>query len=70
MYESAGNDIKKEYDDSEVYITPTMAEVDALMGMGDDRPDIIAIDATKRNRPGNITLDEFIKQVQMKVKNL
>ena len=58
--------IKKEYDDSEVYITPTMAEVDALMEMGDDRPDIIAIDATKRNRPGNISLDEFFGAVRQK----
>ena len=58
--------IKKDYEDSEVYITPTMAEVDALMGMGDERPDIIALDATKRIRPGNVTLDDFFSSVRKK----
>ena len=37
--------IKKVYKDSDVYITPTMEEVDALVNCG---VDIIAIDATFR----------------------
>jgi len=41
--------IKKDYDDSEVYITPTMKEVDELVEVG---VDIIALDATQRLRPG------------------
>ena len=55
--------IKKDYDDSEVYITPTMKEVDALVGCGTD---IIAIDATDRLRPNQETLDVFFKAVREK----
>ncbi len=56
--------IKKVYDDSDVYITPTMEEVDALMGMGEDKPDIIALDATKRLRHGGLTLDDLFAQIK------
>lgn len=51
------------YDDSEVYITPTMKEVDALIEAG---PDIIALDATKRIRPNGVTLEEFFRSVKEK----
>lgn len=54
------------YDDSDVYITPTMKEVDALMEVG---PDIIAIDATKRVRPNGQTLEEFFRAVRKKYPN-
>lgn len=54
---------KVEYDDSEVYITPTMKEVDALMEVG---ADIIALDATKRVRPNGQSLEEFFHQVKKK----
>lgn len=54
---------KVEYDDSEVYITPTMKEVDELMEVG---PDIIAIDATNRIRPNNQTLSELFSKVREK----
>lgn len=54
------------YDDSEVYITPTMKEVDALVEAG---VDIIAMDATKRLRPGGKTLEEFFKEVKAKYPN-
>lgn len=55
--------IKEEYPDSEVYITPTMKEVDALCEIGCD---IIALDATKRLRPGGVTLTDFFKEVRKK----
>ena len=48
--------IKQEYDDSDVYITPTMKEVDALVETGCE---IIAIDATNRLRPNGETLEAF-----------
>ena len=50
--------IKKDYDDSDVYITPTMDEVDALVEVGCE---IIAVDATNRLRPNGITFEEFFK---------
>lgn len=49
--------IKKVYDDHpDVYITPTMTEVDALAACG---VEVIALDATKRTRPGNRALADF-----------
>jgi len=51
------------YDDSDVYITPTMKEVDALMDVG---ADIIAVDATKRVRPNGQTFEDFFKEVKRK----
>lgn len=58
--------IKKEYPDSEVYITPTEKEVDALCEIGCD---IIAIDATKRTRPNGETLEEFFSLIRKKYPN-
>lgn len=58
--------IKKDYEDSDVYITPTMNEIDSLMSV---KPEIIAMDATSSIRPGNITLDEFFKEVKQKYPN-
>lgn len=56
--------IKKVYDDEpNVYITPTMAEVDALMECG---VEILAIDATKRTHPGGKSIDEFFGEVRKK----
>lgn len=55
--------VKRDYDGSKVYITPTMKEVDELMEAG---PEIIAVDATGELRPGNVTLDEFFLQVKRK----
>ncbi|MBD7914751.1 N-acetylmannosamine-6-phosphate 2-epimerase [Clostridium sp. Sa3CUN1] len=55
--------VKRDYDDSEVYITPTMKEVDELMEV---KPDIIAIDATSALRPEGKTLDQFFKEVKNK----
>lgn len=58
--------IKEEYDDSDVYITPTMMEVDALVEIGCE---IIALDATKRLRPNGVTLEEFFTEVRAKYPN-
>lgn len=55
--------VKRDYDDSKVYITPTMKEIDELMEV---KPEIIAVDATGALRPGNVTLDEFFAQIKEK----
>ena len=56
--------IKEVYGDCDVYITPTMKEVDALVECG---VSIIAADATdsdKRPRPDGKSLDEFFGEVR------
>lgn len=53
--------IKKIYPDSDVYITPTMKEVDALV---DAEVEIIAMDATNRLRPGGVRLEDFFCEVR------
>lgn len=58
--------IKAVYDNSEVYITPTMKEVDELMEI---EPEVIALDATDRKRPNGLTINEFFKQVREKYPN-
>lgn len=55
--------VKRICEDSPVYITPTMDEVDDLVAAG---ADIIAMDATCALRPGNIPLDAFVAQVREK----
>ena len=58
--------VKKDYEDSKVYITPTMKEVDDLIS---SKAEIIAMDATKDLRPGGIGIDEFFKEVKKKYPN-
>lgn len=58
--------VKRNYEGSKVYITPTMKEVDELMEVG---PEIIAVDATGALRPGNLTLDEFFYSIKNKYPN-
>lgn len=53
--------IKADYPDSEVRITPTISEVEALVEEG---VDIIAVDATDRLRPGGVELVPFIKEIK------
>jgi|SRR5699024_9123429 len=53
--------IKKDYDDSEVRITPTIKEVQDLYEEG---VDIIAFDATDRIRPQSETFDTFIGEIK------
>lgn len=54
---------KVDYDNSEIYITPTMKEIDALMEV---KPDIIALDATNRLRPDGSTIETFFPKVREK----
>lgn len=58
--------IKQVYSDSEVYITPTEKEVDALVEIGCE---IIAIDATDRPRPNGKSLEEFFTVIRKKYPN-
>lgn len=58
--------IKQVYEDSDVYITPTMKEVDALVEIGCE---IIAVDATDRLRPNGVTFEEFFTEVRAKYPN-
>ena len=55
--------VKRDYDDSKVYITPTMKEIDELMEV---KPEIIAVDATSDLRPNGVTIDEFYKEIRLK----
>ena len=55
--------IKHQYGDNNVYITPTMTEIDALVAEG---VDVIAIDGTKRERPDGRTLENLMKEVRAK----
>lgn len=55
--------VKRDYEDSKVYITPTMKEIEELMEV---KPEIIALDATIAARPGGVTLDEFFHQIKEK----
>lgn len=58
--------IKKVYDNCNVYITPTIREVEALINEG---VQIIAIDATKRERPDKKDLKDFINEIKKKYPN-
>lgn len=53
--------IKRDYPDSEVFITATLKEVDELMTVA---PEIIALDATARPRPGGETLAELMGKIR------
>ena len=53
--------IKRDYADSPVYITPTMAEIDELMQA---RPAMIAMDATLHHRPGGVALKDIVAQTR------
>ncbi|WP_263707927.1 N-acetylmannosamine-6-phosphate 2-epimerase [Shouchella tritolerans] len=53
--------IKREYAGSEVYITPTKAEVNELLSTG---VDMIAIDATNRKRPNGERVEQLVRHIQ------
>lgn len=55
--------IKEVYPDSDVYISPTMKEIDALVNIGCE---IIATDATNRLRPNGVTFEKFFSAVRSK----
>lgn len=58
---------KKVYAPFDVFITPTIEEVKALLPAN---PEIIAVDATKRPRPDGKTLEEFFKEIKKVYKGL
>lgn len=60
--------VKRDYPGSEVYITPTMKEVDELMAL-DYPPEILALDATENARPGGLKLDQFMRDIREKYPN-
>lgn len=53
--------IKKDYVDADAFITPTIAEVDALVATGIE---MIALDGTSSSRPNGQSLDEFVAQIR------
>ena len=55
--------IKKDYPGTPMYITVTMAEVDALVGCG---VDILAVQGTGALRPDGSTSAEFIRDIKAK----
>lgn len=59
--------IKIVYPGYESYITPTMKEVDELVAVNSD---IIALDCTMRRRGDGKTIEEFIKEIKQKYKDI
>lgn len=55
--------VKRDYPDSEIYITATIKEVDELVEAG---AEIIALDATEQPRPNGQTLEEFFAEIKSK----
>lgn len=55
--------IKQNYEGSEVYITPTMKEIDELVKIDTD---IIALDCTFSKRSNNEHINDFIKEIKEK----
>mgnify|MGYP002711908504 CR=1 FL=1 len=55
--------IKKDYDNSDIYITPTMDEIDELAAINCD---VIAVDATNRKRPNHGNLTDFYNDIRAK----
>ena len=58
--------VKRDYEDSQVYINPTMKEIDELM---EEKPEIIAVQAGIELRPEGKTLDEFYREIREKYPN-
>jgi len=55
--------VKECYDDSEIYITPTKAEIDRLL---QTKCDVLCMDATLRTRPNGETLEELYRYARSK----
>lgn len=53
--------IKRNYEDSEIYITPTLKEVKELI---EAKVDLVALDATKRLRPNGESFEELVNYIQ------
>lgn len=52
--------IKRSYLDSEIYITPTLEEVSALLDLGCE---VVALDGTHRGRPGGESLPQLVAAI-------
>ena len=52
--------VKRNYEDSDIYITPTMKEIDELL---ETRCEIIALDATKRTRPHHEKVTDLVHRI-------
>lgn len=59
--------IKKKYEGGEQYITVSMDEIDQLVEAGSD---IIALDCTMRPRYDNISINDFVKKIKEKYKEI
>lgn len=59
--------VKRIYSDSQIYITPTIKEVDEIVSAG---ADIVAMDATARLRPNGVTLEEFYGEIRERYKDI
>lgn len=59
--------IKRDYEDCDIYITPTIKEIDELMTV---KPEIIAVDATVNKRPNNQSLEGFYNEIRSKYKDI
>jgi N-acylglucosamine-6-phosphate 2-epimerase len=59
--------IKRDYAGSQVYITPTLQEIDELMTVG---PQMIALDATLHQRPGSLALADLVAAVRARYPDL
>jgi N-acylglucosamine-6-phosphate 2-epimerase len=53
--------IKQDYEDSDIYITPTLKEVNELLETG---AEVIALDATLRKRPGGVSLGKLVQYIR------
>lgn len=53
--------IKRSYPGYEVYITPTLKEIEELIQV---KPDIIAVDCTMRSRPGFDRPEDYIRAIK------
>ncbi len=52
--------VKRNYDDSDIYITPTKKEVDELLSTGCE---MIALDATNRTRPHGESIEDLVNYI-------
>lgn len=59
--------IKKDYEGSDVYITPTYSEVKELAEIG---VEIIAMDGTLHKRPNSESLEEIVKEIKKNYPNI
>lgn len=59
--------VKRVYDGSDVYITPTLVEIAEVLRGG---ADIVAFEATNRARPDGLSVAEFIAEVKVRHRDL